>query len=126
MNTKSQILEMVKEGTISVEEGVQLLSALDETKTNVNPTTNLSKKPLTKRMLRVDVDSKDGKVKVNIPLSLAKIGLDISNQLNINGKQLDLKGIDLDEILSRIDDDASGEIVTVDTEDGEKVRVFID
>jgi len=126
MNTKSQILEMVKEGTISVEEGVQLLSALDETKTTVTPVSNLSKKPLSKRMLRVDVDSKDGKVKVNIPLSLAKIGLDISNQLNINGKQLDLKGIDLDEILSRIDDDASGEIVTVDTEDGEKVRVFID
>lgn len=128
MNTKEQILGMVKEGTITVEEGLQLLNALE----TVQPVTNAPlqnespRKPLNKRMLRIDVDSEGDKVKINIPLSLAKIGLDMSEKLNVNGKPIDLKGIDLDEILERIDDDASGELLSVDTEDGEKVRIFID
>ncbi len=124
MNSKEQILNMVKEGTISVEEGLELINALDsKTETVKTPQT----KPLGKRMIRVVVDSKEGeKVRVNVPLSLAKIGLDLGSQLNIDGQKLNLQGIDLDKIIDQIDEDTHGELVTVDTEEGDHVRIFID
>lgn len=124
MNSKEQILNMVKEGTISVEEGLELINALDsKTETVKTP----QAKPLTKRMIRVVVDSKEGeKVRVNVPLSLAKIGLDLGSQLNIDGQKLNLQGIDLDKIIDQIDEDTHGELVTVDTEEGDHVRIFID
>lgn len=124
MNTKEQILNMVKDGSISVEEGLELINALDSKDQVVSAP---KPKPLGKRMIRVVVDSKEGeKVRVNVPLSLAKIGLDLGSQLNIDGKSLNLKGIDLDKIIDQIDEDTHGELVTVDTEEGDHVRIFID
>jgi len=120
MNSKEQILNMVKEGNISIEEALQLLNALE-------PKETISiKKPSNRRMIRIDVDSEEGKVKVNIPLSLIKVGMDISEKLNIDGKKIDLHGIDLDDIIAHIDEETAGEILSVDTEKGEKVRIFVE
>jgi len=124
MNSKEQILEMVKEGTLSVEEGLKLLSAM-ETKQPVSemrPSVSNAR-----RMIKILINSKDGDdVKVNIPLALVKVGLDIGSKMNVNGKQLDLKGIDLDSIMQMIDEGASGELVNVQSADGETVRIFVD
>lgn len=124
MNSKEQILEMVKEGTLSVEEGLKLLSAM-ETKqpvSEVRPSVSNAR-----RMIKILINSKDGDdVKVNIPLALVKVGLDIGSKMNVNGKQLDLKGIDLDSIMQMIDEGASGELVNVQSADGETVRIFVD
>lgn len=126
MNTKEQILQMVKDGTITVDEGVQLLTALESKVPEQTVVT--TKRASGKRMLRIIVDSDEDKVRVNIPLSLAKLGLKLgmSDAFNVNGKELNLQGIDLDEIVSQIDDESQGEIATVETEDGETVRIFID
>jgi len=124
MNSKEQILEMVKEGTLSVEEGLKLLSAM-ETKqpvSEVRPSVSNAR-----RMIKILINSKDGDdVKVNIPLALVKVGLDIGSKMNVNGKQLDLKGVDLDSIMQMIDEGASGELVNVQSADGETVRIFVD
>ena len=125
MNSKEKILEMVKDGTITVEEGIQLLNAL-EPKTTTQ-TLNPSKKPMNERMIRILVDSEDGeRVRVNLPLSLVKMGIDINNKLNVGGKSIDLNGIDLSQILSQIDGDLNGELITIDGKDGEKVRIIVD
>jgi len=127
MNSKEKILEMVKDGTITVEQGIQLLNALEP---NVNGTPqkpNLPKKSINERMIRILVDSEDGeRVRVNLPMSLVKLGLDINNKLNVGGKSIDLNGIDLGQILSQIDDDLNGELITIDGKDGEKVRIIVD
>lgn len=124
MNSKEQILEMVKEGTLSVEEGLKLLSAM-ETKqpvSEVRPSVSNAR-----RMIKILINSKDGDdVKVNIPLALVKVGLDIGSKMNVNGKQLDLQGVDLDSIMQMIDEGASGELVNVQSADGETVRIFVD
>lgn len=123
MNTKEQILTMVKEGSISVDEGLELISAIDSKESVKEP----QRKTLSKRLIRIVVDSKEGEnVRVNIPLSLAKIGLDLGSQLNIDGQKLNLQGIDLDKILDQIDEDTHGELLTVDSENGDHVRIFID
>jgi hypothetical protein len=126
MNSQEAILRMIKEGVISVEEGMDLLDALKTNESEPNRP-QPQKKPINKRMLRIDVNDEDGtKVKVNVPLALAKLGLDLGNQLNINGKTLDLSGIDLEAIIDQIDEDSHGDIVSVDTESGETVRIYID
>ena len=125
MNSKEKILEMVKEGTITVEEGLRLLEAL-EPKMPQQP--SMPKKPTNERMIRILVDSEDGeRVRVNMPMSLVKLGLDINNKLNVGGKSIDLNGIDLNQILSQIDGNlVDGELITVDGKDGEKVRIILD
>jgi len=125
MNSKEKILEMVKDGIITVEEGLKLLEALDP-KATQQPVT--PKKPVNERMIRILVDSEDGeRVRVNLPMSLVKLGLDINNKLNVGGKSIDLNGIDLNQILSQIDTDlVDGELITVDGKDGEKVRIIVD
>ncbi len=126
MNSKEEILKMVKEGDITIEEGLELLKTI-EAKADVNPIQQVARKPLNKRMLRIDVNSEDGdRVKVNVPLSIAKLGLDMGDNFNINGKTLNLKGIDLDEVINQLDENSEGEIISVDAEDGSKVRIFID
>ena len=126
MNSKEQILEMVKDGTITVEEGLKLLNAMEAT-----PAKGFAPAPSkfanAKRMVRILVNSEKGdNVRVNIPLALVKVGMDIGSKMKIDGKQVDLKGIDFDEIVSMIDEGATGELVSVDSENGDKVRIFVD
>lgn len=125
MNSKERILEMVKDGTITVEEGLRLLEALDPKGTP--KAANGVKKAPNERMIRILVDSEDGeRVRVNMPMSLIKMGIDINNKLNVGGKSIDLNGIDLGQILSQIDDELNGELITIDGKDGEKVRIIVD
>jgi hypothetical protein len=125
MNSKEQILEMVKEGTISVEEGLKLLTAMD-----ASPVAGNYPKVKTensKRMVRIVVNSEKGdNVRVNIPLALVKVGFDIGSKMKVDGNPIDLKGIDFEAIVAMIDEGAVGELVTVDSENGDKVRIFVD
>lgn len=126
MNSKEQILEMVKEGTISVEEGLKLLTAME---TNAPEKGNFPKARTenSKRMVRILVNSEKGdNVRVNIPLALVKVGFDIGTKMKIDGNPIDLKGIDFEAIVQMIDEGAVGELVTVDSENGDKVRIFVD
>jgi len=126
MNSKEQILEMVKEGTISVDEGLKLLSAMEN---NTTETGNFPKARTenAKRMVRILVNSEKGdNVRVNIPLALVKVGFDIGSKMKVDGNPIDLKGIDFDAIIQMIDEGAVGELVTVDSENGDKVRIFVD
>ncbi|HBS91419.1 MAG TPA: hypothetical protein DEA51_02995 [Erysipelotrichaceae bacterium] len=128
MSSKEQILKLVKEGVISVEEGIKLLEALHATTAPASIVPKPSQMtPNPKKMLRVTVDSADGdKVRVNVPISLIKAGVNLSNQFNVNGQPLDMKGLDIDMIMQAIEEGATGEIVNVESADGDSVKVFVD
>lgn len=118
-----EILNMVKEGTITVEEGARLLEAMGE------ETLKLSEKNNKPKMMRVFVDAedeKDGpvKVRVNIPVSLLKLGSKMGKSVNINGVKID-EYVDIDEVLKAVDNGEMGEIISVDSEEA-KVRVVIE
>ena len=122
---KRLILEMVKEGKISVEEAEQLLEKANPGEP-IDDTTGV-KKPDSKKFLRVRVTEED-KVKANIkiPIGLAKVGLKIipKEKLTVNGEQ-----IDVDEILRMIKEGTEGEVVNIDAEDkgkNYKINIFID
>lgn len=147
MSEKTRILNMLKDGSISVEEAEALLNALETPKSKSMDAPaafrgRLGRKP---RKLRIKVDAvemgsekKAEKVKANVtvPLGLLKtlgplvkksVPSDVQNNLNA-------QGIDLDEILKSVtslteeglDEDILD--VVVDGENGElvKVRIYVD
>jgi len=130
-----KVLEMVREGKISAEEGEKLLSAMG----TQAPAKKTGKK---NSMLRVRVDVKDpdkkeqARVNVNVPLTLAKKALGLMSLVPKDvKKELAEQGINLDEInLQELielfeDGEISEELVNVDTGDdvqGAKVRVYVD
>jgi hypothetical protein len=130
-----KVLEMVKSGRITPEEGEKLLSAI-----GVGEQADKQKKRAT--MLRVRVDARDpehvdtAKVNVNIPLSLAKkmtglvkmVPKETRNELEEQG--IDLDGIYLKELIEMFEDgELTEELVNIDAGDetkGAKVRVYVD
>lgn len=115
MNERMQILNMLSEGKITAEEANNLLRSLDST---TAPETSTKPKWL---RIRIAEDGQE-KVKVNLPLSLARMGLALlPDQAMV---QINRKGIDLDQLL---DEDllAVGKIVDIE-EGGNKVEVFVE
>lgn len=131
-----RILEMVKSGKISPEEGEKLLSAIGEGGETKKPAAGK------RSMLRVRVDindpekSEQAKVTVNVPLALAKkaagllalVPKDAKAELIDNG--IDLDAINLKELIELFEDGELNEelvnVVTGDAEKGATVRVYVD
>ena len=122
---KRIILEMVKEGKISVDEAEQLLEKANPGE-SFDDTSRINK-PNSKKFLRVRVTEEDKvKANVNIPIALAEVGLNLipKDKLKVDGKQ-----INMDQILKLIEEGTEGELVNIDAEDegkNYKVNIFID
>ncbi|MBR5730784.1 MAG: helix-turn-helix transcriptional regulator [Firmicutes bacterium] len=78
-------------------------------------------------VLRVRVDSADGdKITVNLPMKLVKLGILMGMKMpQVSGNEA-LKDIDFEEIIKLVDEGLVGEIVTVESADGDHVRVFVE
>ena len=102
----------------------RLLSEIDD-KSDEN--TDVLPKSKNKKFLRVRVvDDKETKVNINIPIALAEVGIRMipKDKLNIKGNK-----INLDEILTQIQQGAEGELVDIDVnENGKntKIKIYID
>ena len=85
------------------------------------------RKSIQDMMLRITVDSADGdRVRVNLPLALVEIALEMGMEMpQINGNEA-LKGIDLRKILELVRQGLIGNLVEVDSADGDKVRIFVE
>ena len=100
-------------------------------KTEVQPAVKLEsvqqRKDIKDMMLRIVVDSADGdKVRVNFPLSLVQLAVDAGMELpQISGKEA-LSGIDLKQILELVSHGVVGNLIEVDSADGDVVRIFVE
>lgn len=112
---RMKILEMLKEGIINAEEAEKLLSAIDG-EDEILPNKRKFK------MLKVYVDSDDGdKVRIQIPIEFARLLK--SDKFNVNLSNVDL---DVDQLIQLIDSGVVGEIVNIDSADGDKVRIVVE
>lgn len=122
---KLQILKMVEEGKITSEEGVELLGALSETKANYMD--NHKSKWI---KIRVFEPNNSTKVNVTIPVALIDAGIRIAGKVAPNFvpelKESGLDEKDLKEILEAIKNGASGKLVDVENENGEKVEIIVE
>nr|WP_290670404.1 hypothetical protein [Ardenticatena sp.] len=124
-NERMRILKMVAEGTLTPEQGDELLAALDD---NAQQTVEIEMDKQSAqaqpRWFRVQVtDARTGKTRVNvrIPLKLVRLGAQLSARF-----VPEIKGVPLDDLLRSLTDEQVGRIVEVDDEEsGERVVVEI-
>ncbi len=118
-----KILELLQEGKVSPEQAESLLAALMEQTPSPKPEVIVASKKGPFRMLKIIVDSNDGdKVRVNVPVEFAKL-LKKGRFGNVN---LDNLEIDLDSIIDMVQSGLNGELVSVDTEDGDHVKIIVE
>ena len=85
------------------------------------------RKDIKDMLLRIIVDSSDGdKVRINLPMALVQIALDTGTEMpQISGKEA-LKNIDLNQIMELVRQGAIGNLVEVESADGDTVRIFVE
>ncbi len=136
---RARILNMLKEGHITVEEAEELLRALEQPQTAAAPVPLKDARGRKGKKLRVEVDagenSQKAKVNVNVPISIIKtIGPIIAKNMPREAQQeLDKAGVDLvaimDSIEQLIDSGIEEDIVNVDINEGNdvsKVRIYVE
>lgn len=111
---------------ISVDE---LLSGKQESSVVFVPEEN--RKDIKDMMFRIVVDSSEGdKVRVNLPCAIVKIALDcgmempqISGNDSVNGA---LKNLDLAKIFEMVEKGAIGNLVEVESHEGDVISIFVE
>lgn len=85
------------------------------------------RKDIKDMMLRVIVDSADGdRVRVNVPMALVEVAMEIGMEMpQINGTDA-LKGVDMNKVLRLVREGLVGNLVEVDSADGDKVRIYVE
>jgi hypothetical protein len=82
------------------------------------------------KMLKVLVDTVEGDVvRVSIPVALVLAGIDLAakfKNVNINDRKIDTSQIDPELIKEFIQSGMLGEIVSVESANGDQVRVFVE
>lgn len=77
--------------------------------------------------LRIYVHSADGDlVKVNIPMSLVKVCMELGVEVNAAGNKDIMKSIDFDKIIELVERGAIGKLVEVESSDGDTVEVVVE
>jgi hypothetical protein len=133
-----KVLEMIKEGKITPEEGEKLLTAMRMGDGAEPPKAKKSRYT----MLRVRVDVTDpekkdaAKVNVNVPLTLAKKAAGLialipkDTKAELAAKGIDLESINIAKLISMFEDGLiTEELVNVqagDDEKGARVRIYVD
>lgn len=143
MEERLKVLEMLRDGIISVDEASELLKTMDSAKVEVEEDGEIkvvsekqnlqNQKP---KMLKIKVDSVMGdRVNVNIPISFLKAAVasgTINNVYNksfkINGVDQDLlrESIDIDLLIECIENDFVGNLVDVRSAQGDVVNIYFE
>ena len=85
------------------------------------------RKDIKDMLLRITVDSAEGdRIRVNLPMALVEIAMEIGMEMpQINGNEA-LKGIDMKKVLEMVRLGFVGNLVEVDSADGDRVRIFVE
>jgi len=120
---RMKILNMIREGKISAEEGAKLLSALGEAeKPTRAATTRAAGEPRWFRVRVTDLINGKTKVSVNIPFGLMEWGMQIGAQF-----APEVGDLDFEQLKEMLQSGVEGKVVDViDEEDGEHVEIFIE
>ncbi|MCF7924239.1 MAG: hypothetical protein K9L64_03925 [Candidatus Izimaplasma sp.] len=117
---RMKILELLAKKVISAEEAEKLLSSLgQETEEQIDV---IDKKNQFK-MLKILIKSADGdNVNVTIPIEFARL---LKNKKFLSNYESDLD-FDIDELVEMINSGANGELVNIDSADGDTVRIIVE
>ncbi|MCS7058906.1 MAG: hypothetical protein NZ849_09255 [Meiothermus sp.] len=116
MSDKERIMLMFKEGKVSLQEALQLLEAIQ----NSDVYTSSNSKGAAK-MLRIAIDSEEVRVKVNLPVSLARFA---AHFIPPEAKeQLSAQGIEISGLLDMLKNDLpEGRLVDMEVSESESKK----
>lgn len=102
-----------------------LLKGKQEPRTELVP--EEKRKDIKDMMLRIVVDSSDGdKVRVNIPVALLQVALDVGMEMpQVSGNSA-IKNIDLGQVMELIKQGVVGDLVEIESGDGDTVHIFVE
>ena len=105
----------------------ELLSGKQEQSPVVTLVPEEQRKDIKDMMLRVVVDSNDGdKVRVNLPMALVQVALEMGMDMpQVSGNSA-MKEIDWNQIIELVRHGAMGNLVEVESADGDIVRIFVE
>ncbi len=85
------------------------------------------RKSLDELVLRICVNSCDGDVvKINLPMSLVKVCMEIGMDIGAMGKNDAIGNIDFDKIIALVERGAIGKLVEIESCDGDTVEVVVE
>ena len=120
---RMKIIQMIKEGKITADEGAKLLTALSESQKGARKFSGRAAGG--PRWFRVRVtDTVTGKMKtsVNIPLGLMEWGVQIGAQF-----APEVANLNMEQIYEMLNAGVEGKIIdVVDEEDGQHVEIFVE
>lgn len=85
------------------------------------------RKDISELMLRIVIESVDGdKVKINLPMALIEAAINMGIEIpEVSGK-VNLNNIDFNKILELVKKGAVGNLVEVESSDGDTVKIFVE
>ena len=109
---------------VSVDE---LLSGKQELQPVVTLAPEDQRKDIKDMMLRIVVDSADGdKVRVNLPMALVQLAMEMGMEMpQVSGNDA-LKDIDWAQVMELVRHGAIGNLIEVESADGDIVRIFVE
>ena len=123
---QNRILKLLENGKITSEQAAKLLQALNGA-ANTRPGAGGPTKFLKIRVYEGDLNKP--KVRVNVPISLVKIATKFIPQdkgtITINDQTINIKDLDIDELIASLKEGEAGKIVEVE-DDNERVEIFIE
>lgn len=109
---------------VSVDE---LLLGKQESTPAVRMLPEAERKNIEDMMLRIVIESNDGDhVRVNLPLALVKVALDSDIMPSLTSNNDALKSIDFAKIYELVKQGAIGNLVEMESADGETLRIFVE
>ena len=85
------------------------------------------RKDMSELMLRIVVESVDGgKVKVNLPMALIEAAINMGIEIPEVSSKVNLKNIDFNKILELVKKGAVGNLIEVESSDGDTVKIFVE
>lgn len=117
-----KILKMIEEGVITAADGMKLLEAISD-----GPQVNESIRSESVEWVRIKVSdpkrvNKD--LNIKLPMSLIRIGMKIGEKFSVNFGT-NLEPGDFQKILEAIQEGGAGEVINIETEDGQIVEISL-
>lgn len=124
----SKVLTMVQEGKIDADKGSELIQVLQEKEDTANTLHEKTIKYIDKTLKIRIVSAENDNVKVNLPLKLVKAVLIAGHSIAASIPQSEkyVKDIDINLIIEAIENELDGQIVDVQSANGDSVSIIIE
>ena len=122
---RKKILSLVEEGTISADEAVEMINAVDEAEKKEQPAEQaLSCRTDGLQWIHIKVIDDDDKVNVRLPLGLIRVA---SSFIPYEAqKQMEEQGVNLTDLMRMVEEGGPGNLIEIEESGGAHVEISVE